>query len=123
MPSQKDNKNDKKRLRQNDNERDPDDPLRDGKVARSLQELREFAVEAVTMARMRSEIAIEAAHTASTASYKALTASQKAEEAAALATRAEKYLTRVQTMMEEHSASMENPTTNVGNAPKKNKKR
>ena len=123
MPSQKDNKNDKKRLRQNDNERDPDDPWRDGTAARSLQELREFAVESVTMARMRSEIAIEAAHTASTASYKALTASQKAEEAAALATRAEKYLTRVQTMMEEHSASMENPTTTVGKAPKKNKKR
>ena len=80
-------------------------PLRDGKVARSLQELREFAVESATVARMRSETAVDAADAASTASYKALAAARKAQNAAEVATRAAHMLTRLQTAMDELGTS------------------
>ena len=105
MSSQKDNKSDRKRPRQNDNELDE-------KAVKTLQELREFAVESATVARMRSETAVDAADAASTASYKALAAARKAQNAADVASRASHMLTRLQTAMDELATSnkWENPT-------------
>ena len=91
MSSQKDNKSDRKRPRQNDNERDE-------KVVKTLQELRDFAVQSATEARMRADAA-------SAASKKAKAASRKAHDAAEVATRAAHLLSRLQTAMDEFCAN------------------
>ena len=94
--------------------KDPDDPWQNGKAARTLQELRECAVDFGNGLRA-------AAQAASTAADRALAASRQGEEAVRMATRAEQYGALSQY---EHSASMENNHTSpVGKAPKKNNKR
>ena len=95
--------------------KDPDDPWRNGKAARTLQlqEMRECAAHAANGL-------LAAAQAATSGAYSALAASRQAEEAARLATRAEQYGALSQN---EHSANLENnPASPVGKAPKKNNK-